>query len=100
MAVAASNQNDVALEVTVTQGQGNLPKLLLISDHGSEVEIYLFGVALHLGKTWCFNGERLQRKSAKKKKKKSKDMVFQWQRIRLTCHISSPVKTLIETVNQ
>ncbi|XP_012491641.1 putative glucose-6-phosphate 1-epimerase [Gossypium raimondii] len=43
MAVAASNQDAVALGVTVTQGEGNLPKLLLTSDHGSEAEIYLFG---------------------------------------------------------
>ncbi|PPD90833.1 hypothetical protein GOBAR_DD12216 [Gossypium barbadense] len=34
MAVAASNQNVVALGVTVTQGEGNLPKLLLTSDNG------------------------------------------------------------------
>ncbi|MBA0715694.1 hypothetical protein Golax_014580 [Gossypium laxum] len=43
MAVAASNQDAVALGVTVKQGEGNLPKLLLTSDHGSEAEIYLFG---------------------------------------------------------
>ncbi|MBA0803070.1 hypothetical protein Gohar_013319 [Gossypium harknessii] len=43
MAVAASNQDAVALGVTVTQGEGNLPKLLLTSEHGSEAEIYLFG---------------------------------------------------------
>ncbi|KAH1130660.1 hypothetical protein J1N35_002038 [Gossypium stocksii] len=41
--VATSNQNVVALGVTVTQGEGDLPKLLVTSDHGSEAEIYLFG---------------------------------------------------------
>ncbi|TYH35667.1 hypothetical protein ES332_D13G208500v1 [Gossypium tomentosum] len=41
--------------------------------------IYLV-VALHLEKTWCFSGGRLQRKRTKKKKNKA--MVFQWQRIK------------------
>ncbi|KAK8587083.1 hypothetical protein V6N12_021597 [Hibiscus sabdariffa] len=43
MAFAASNQDAVALGVKVTQGEGNLPKLVLTSDQGSEAEIYLFG---------------------------------------------------------
>lgn len=31
------------LGVRVTQGQGNLPKVVLTSSHGSEAELYLFG---------------------------------------------------------
>ncbi|PPD92897.1 hypothetical protein GOBAR_DD10167 [Gossypium barbadense] len=73
----ASNQDAIALGVTVTQGEGHLPKLLLTSEHGSEIGIYLFG--------GCITS--------------SKDMVFQWWK-QLTCHISGLVKTLTKTVNQ
>ncbi|XVE82603.1 hypothetical protein DITRI_Ditri16bG0018600 [Diplodiscus trichospermus] len=43
MAFATSNQKAVSSGVNITQGEGNLPKLVLTSDHGSEAEIYLFG---------------------------------------------------------
>ncbi|XP_022739689.1 putative glucose-6-phosphate 1-epimerase isoform X2 [Durio zibethinus] len=43
MDFATSNQEAVSVGVKITQGEGNLPKLVLTSDHGSEAEIYLFG---------------------------------------------------------
>ncbi|KAK7406720.1 hypothetical protein VNO78_08350 [Psophocarpus tetragonolobus] len=38
-----SNKKSASLGVQLTEGEGNLPKLLLTSPAGSEAEIYLFG---------------------------------------------------------
>jgi len=37
------NKEKTTLGVKVTEGEGNLPKLVLTSPAGSEAEIYLFG---------------------------------------------------------
>ncbi|XP_027178840.1 putative glucose-6-phosphate 1-epimerase [Coffea eugenioides] len=41
-ASVGSSENP-CLGIKVTQGQGNLPKVILTSSHGSEAELYLFG---------------------------------------------------------
>ncbi|KAK3003493.1 hypothetical protein RJ639_019827 [Escallonia herrerae] len=43
MAFASLNKEVTSLGVQVTEGLGNLPKVILKSDHGSEAELYLFG---------------------------------------------------------
>ncbi|XP_059623632.1 putative glucose-6-phosphate 1-epimerase isoform X2 [Cornus florida] len=43
MASASVNKEKTCLGVKVTDGEGNLPKVVLTSSHGSEAEIYLFG---------------------------------------------------------
>ncbi|KAF3441080.1 hypothetical protein FNV43_RR19366 [Rhamnella rubrinervis] len=43
MAFASVNTNSASLGVKVTEGEGNLPKVVLTSAEGSEAEIYLFG---------------------------------------------------------
>ncbi|KAK3012343.1 hypothetical protein RJ639_012987 [Escallonia herrerae] len=43
MAFASLNKEVISLGVQVTEGLGNLPKVILKSDHGSEAELYLFG---------------------------------------------------------
>lgn len=41
--MASSNRDIASLGVQVTEGIGNLPKVVLSSVHGSEADIYLFG---------------------------------------------------------
>lgn len=43
MAFASLKKETSSLGVRVTEGQGNLPKVVLTSPHGSEAELYLFG---------------------------------------------------------
>ncbi|XP_060675017.1 putative glucose-6-phosphate 1-epimerase isoform X2 [Ziziphus jujuba] len=43
MAFATVNKETASLGVKVTEGEGNLPKVVLTSAGGSEAEIYLFG---------------------------------------------------------
>lgn len=43
MALATVNKDTASLGVNVTQGLGNLPKVVLTSSHGSEAELYLYG---------------------------------------------------------
>ncbi|KAK9074763.1 hypothetical protein SSX86_003081 [Deinandra increscens subsp. villosa] len=43
MAFATVNKDTVNLGVKVTEGLGNLPKVVLTSSHGSEAELYLYG---------------------------------------------------------
>ncbi|KAK6922701.1 Aldose 1-/Glucose-6-phosphate 1-epimerase [Dillenia turbinata] len=43
VASASMSKGATPLEVEVTEGKGNLPKVVLKSDSGSEAEIYLFG---------------------------------------------------------
>ncbi|KAM0057505.1 putative glucose-6-phosphate 1-epimerase [Helianthus debilis subsp. tardiflorus] len=43
MAFATVNKDAVSLGVKVTEGLGNLPKVVLTSSHGSEAELYLYG---------------------------------------------------------
>ncbi|XP_061949164.1 putative glucose-6-phosphate 1-epimerase [Populus nigra] len=47
MALASVNkETSTTVGVRVTEGEGNLPKVVLTSPHGSEAEIYLFGGCL------------------------------------------------------
>ncbi|XP_071702495.1 putative glucose-6-phosphate 1-epimerase [Rutidosis leptorrhynchoides] len=43
MAFASANKDTATLGVNVTQGLGNLPKVVLTSSNGSEAELYLYG---------------------------------------------------------
>ncbi|KAI3665451.1 hypothetical protein L6452_44078 [Arctium lappa] len=43
MAFATVNKDTATLGVKVTEGLGNLPKVVLTSSHGSEAELYLYG---------------------------------------------------------
>lgn len=43
MAFATANKETASLGVKVTEGLGNLPKVVLTSSHGSEAELYLYG---------------------------------------------------------
>lgn len=43
MAFATVNKETASLGVKVTEGLGNLPKVVLTSSHGSEAELYLYG---------------------------------------------------------
>ncbi|CAL5324375.1 hypothetical protein CsSME_00003406 [Camellia sinensis var. sinensis] len=43
MAFASLKKETSSLGARVTEGQGNLPKVVLTSPHGSEAELYLFG---------------------------------------------------------
>ncbi|KVI02849.1 Aldose 1-/Glucose-6-phosphate 1-epimerase [Cynara cardunculus var. scolymus] len=43
MAFATVNKDTASLGVKVTEGLGNLPKVVLTSSHGSEAELYLYG---------------------------------------------------------
>ncbi|KAD3640750.1 hypothetical protein R6Q59_003443 [Mikania micrantha] len=43
MAFATANKELMTLGVKVTEGLGNLPKVVLTSSHGSEAELYLYG---------------------------------------------------------
>ncbi|KAK1439154.1 hypothetical protein QVD17_04969 [Tagetes erecta] len=43
MAFATVNKDLTSLGVKVTQGLGDLPKVILTSSHGSEAELYLYG---------------------------------------------------------
>ncbi|KAJ8764409.1 hypothetical protein K2173_006149 [Erythroxylum novogranatense] len=43
MAFASASKERATVGVRVTEGEGNLPKVVLSSPHGSEAEIYLFG---------------------------------------------------------
>ncbi|KAL7231458.1 hypothetical protein ACSBR2_009666 [Camellia fascicularis] len=43
MAFASLKKETSSLGVRLTEGQGNLPKVVLTSPHGSEAELYLFG---------------------------------------------------------
>ncbi|KAK1588649.1 hypothetical protein Q3G72_025507 [Acer saccharum] len=43
MSFASVSKEATGLGVTVTEGEGNLPKVVLTSSSGSEAEIYLFG---------------------------------------------------------
>ncbi|MCL7051307.1 hypothetical protein MKW94_023449 [Papaver nudicaule] len=43
VAFASLSQDTTSLGVKITEGAGNLPKVVLTSTHGSEAEIYLFG---------------------------------------------------------
>ncbi|KDP31653.1 hypothetical protein JCGZ_14969 [Jatropha curcas] len=43
MAFASVNRETGTVGVRITEGEGNLPKVVLTSPHGSEAEIYLFG---------------------------------------------------------
>ncbi|RAL46561.1 unnamed protein product [Cuscuta campestris] len=46
MASASVNKASPCLGVKVTEGHGNLPKIVLTSSHGSEAELYLFGACV------------------------------------------------------
>lgn len=43
---SVNNETSTTVGVRVTEGEGNLPKVVLTSPHGSEAEIYLFGGCL------------------------------------------------------
>lgn len=43
MSIASGSNETKCLGVQLTQGLGNLPKVVLTSSHGSEAELYLFG---------------------------------------------------------
>ncbi|KAL8200439.1 hypothetical protein R6Q57_011778 [Mikania cordata] len=43
MSFATANKELMTLGVKVTEGLGNLPKVVLTSSHGSEAELYLYG---------------------------------------------------------
>ncbi|GAV60020.1 Aldose_epim domain-containing protein [Cephalotus follicularis] len=46
MASASLSKETATLGVKVTQGEGNLPKVVLTTPHGSEAEVYLYGACI------------------------------------------------------
>ncbi|CAK9152384.1 unnamed protein product [Ilex paraguariensis] len=54
MAFASGNkETSTCLGVQITEGLGNLPKIVLTSAHGSEAELYLFGGCITSWKVAC-----------------------------------------------